>query len=216
MKLRYVPLNPKMMYRIYSIMCMVSIIWVHCTTTVPETRPEKHLNATEQNEFLYKIARYHGKLPPKSNHVTKFNPEFDADYRQIASKYELIAYYPKPQSDTIFFMTYRMAPSMIVKKVATAGKLVWGEDDKPLYYEEIFRTWKMVPDELDIKAGMLWSKLLSNEDLGPYLPQNSGEDEYIEFPDQNTKFDVSLKRWISSRENPLEEFYLQETDQKKF
>jgi hypothetical protein len=212
MRLHFDPLKTHFPSTLFVILSVIILTCVKCTTQVPETRPEKYLDVTEQNDFLYNIARYHGKLPPKSNHVTKFNSEFDADYRQIASKYELIAYYPKPQGDTIYFMTYRIAPSMIIKKVATAGKLVWGKDNTPIYYEEIFRTWKMVPEELDIKAGMLWSKLLSNEDLSPYLPQNSGEDEYIEFPDENTTFDTTLKRWSSTRENPLEEFYLQETD----
>lgn len=198
--------------RILLLLVTAGAIFTSCGKQAPETRPDAYLKPEEQSEFIYSIIRYHGRLAPKSDHLSKFRPEFDEEYRKIAAQYELIAYYPIPDSDTICFMTYRVAPSLTLKKVATAGKVVFNETGEATHYEEIFRTWKMVPDELDIKAGMLLAKTLNHEDLSPYYPQHSGEDEFIEFPDPYTRFDTKLKRWVSERENPLEDLYQQEKD----
>lgn len=178
-----------------------------CQEPVLNTDPNHYLSPEQQADFLYSIIRYHGKLAPKSNHQTKFDEKFDGYYRQLAAKHELVAYYPHPKDSFIYFMTYRIAPSIHVKKVACAGKIKINPQGDIVYYEEIFRTWKMPIEELDQKSSMLFARMVKNKDLSPYLPQNSGKEEYIEFPDPNTYFDTEKRRWISTLENPLEPFY---------
>jgi hypothetical protein len=169
--------------------------------------PNFYLTAEEQDSFLYSIARYHGKLPGKANHKTKFESRFDEEYKNISSQHELISYFKDEDNQYIYFMTYRIAPSLHLKKVATAGVVTYDKDGQMIHYEEKFRTWRFPVDELNQKSSMLFQLLLDQKDLSKYYPQNSGEEEFIEFPDENTHFDIELRRWVSKSENPLEAYY---------
>jgi hypothetical protein len=80
--------------------------------------------------------------------------------------------------------------------VAVAGRLKFDDNDSLIHYEEIYRTWKMLPDELEKKNDLLFSMLLKGEDLSPYYNHNSGDEEWIEFPDKNIHFDTNLRKWI--------------------
>jgi hypothetical protein len=169
--------------------------------------PKSYLTEEKQKSFLYSIARYHIKLPGKANHKTKFESRFDEEYRMISNKHELIYYFIDQDSQQIYFMTYRIAPSIHVKKVATAGIVSFDENGQIIHYEEKFRTWRLPLDELEKKSTMLFQLMLDQKDLSKYYSHNSGEEEYIEFPDEYTYFDIEKRRWISKLENPREEYY---------
>jgi hypothetical protein len=47
------------------------------------------------------------------------------------------------------------------------------------------------------KGQMLFVKMIQGKDLSPYYPQNSGKEEYIEFPDEMVKFDTDKRRWLT-------------------
>ena len=71
------------------------------------------------------------------------------------------------------------------------------EEGKISDYEEVFRTWKMVPDTLAKREMILFDKFVRGESLTPYETKNSGGVEYIEFPDERTYFDKQAKQWKS-------------------
>lgn len=71
----------------------------------------------------------------------------------------------------------------------------FNEADSLTAYEEVFRTWKMVPDTLARRSELLFDKMVKGESLDPYLTKNSGGVEYIEFPDDRTYYDKLSRTW---------------------
>ncbi|RZS95709.1 hypothetical protein [Cecembia calidifontis] len=167
--------------------------------------PGKYLNEKEQKQILLTSIRYMGHLPKKATHQTKFDPVYDEYYSKLALDYTLEAYYKKDGYE--YFLASRIAPSLKVKKVAIGVKMKRTSDGQLEFYEEVFRTWKFEIPEMLEKGLMLFDKMVKGEDLSPYYPQNSGEEEYIEFPDAKVYFDVEERRWkINSIHQPdLEE-----------
>jgi len=94
---------------------------------------------------------------------------------------------------------------MQVKRVGT-GVCLRFEGDSITYYNEVFRTWKMPEEELAEKGGLLFSKMVRGEDLTPYYNANSGKEEYIEFPDDQVRFDTLRRVWVSAQGDLLEEY----------
>ncbi|PSL04368.1 hypothetical protein [Cecembia rubra] len=155
--------------------------------------PSKSLTTEEQQALIYTTIRYLGHLPKRGTHENKFDPAFDEFYTKLALDYTLEAYYKKDGFE--YFLASRIAPSLKVKKVAVGVKMKRSPDGQLVYYEEVFRTWKFEIPEMLEKGLMLFDKMAKGEDLSPYFPQNSGEVEYIEFPDEKVYFDVEEKRW---------------------
>src|SRR5690625_6390117 len=44
--------------------------------------------------------------------------------------------------------------------------------------------------------------MIDSNDLSIYYPENSGSEEYIEFPNAYTQFDTATRRWVSTLFNP--------------
>ncbi len=163
------------------------------------------LDETEQNAFIMSIIRYMGHLAPKATHESKFMDEYDDYYQTLSLEHDLVFYHFNEDEDYIYFLATRKAPSLYGKQVATAGKVRFNDEGEVEHYMEEFRTWKMVPEELSKKSAYLFDRYINGQDLSPYYPENSGSDEFIEFPNQTTWFDDVEKRWMSSLFNPSEQ-----------
>ncbi|MCH8553755.1 MAG: hypothetical protein LAT76_01265, partial [Schleiferiaceae bacterium] len=155
--------------------------------------------------LAYEVIRYMGKLPGKASHFTKMDAKFDEEYKKIAAAHQLEFYYEK--EGKVYFMFSRIAPSIKVKRVGLGGYLERDATGEITVYKEVFRTWKMEEPVLAEKGLKLFSLMVNNKDLTPFYPENSGREEFIEFPDAYTHFDVEKRMWISSREDVLEPFY---------
>lgn len=199
----------------YFLTFIILIVFAGCTKTdrYDQYLAETQLIEDDQRQFIYSIIRYAGRLAPKSSHATKFNEEFNADYWKIATELRLDWYYSNPADSFIYFGMSRIAPSMDMKRVSIGGKVRFSENvefltdvtkEDILYYEEIFRTWKMSDTELRKISGNLFDLMVKNEDLSPFYPENSDPDYIIEFPNTHTYFDVENRMWISTLENPAE------------
>lgn len=171
-------------------------------------RADKHLSDEEKTKVVAKIIRYLGKMPDKADHSTRFDSIYDAHYEKELQKYELIHFYPKKNTYYIYFSVIRSAPSIKEKYVATAGKFRY-EYGVVKAYEEVFRTWRMEKPELLEKLDLLFEYMIYGRDLKPYYPENSGKDEYIEFPNNEVTFDKKKFIWESSREDVMEPYYKQ-------
>ncbi len=153
------------------------------------------LGQAEKDSLLYSMVRYFGKLPKRhASHDNKFEERFDEHYRKHAGEHEVMAYFAAPVNRE-YLLLKREAPSLYKKFVAT-GIVFEREGDSLRHYEEVFRTWKMPEGELAEKGMMLFDKMVKGEDLSPYYPQHSGEEEYIEFPDARNAFDTGSRRWL--------------------
>ncbi|CAN5309599.1 hypothetical protein BH23BAC3_BH23BAC3_06620 [soil metagenome] len=176
------------------------IFLLSCGSAVenPIYTSDKFLSETDQQQFLNSVIRYMGKLPPKSDHKTKFLPEFDTYYENLAKEHSLDLFYEDPESGTIFFLASRKSPSLYDKRVSIGGELNFDDDGSITYYKEFFRTWKMEPLELTIKSGLLFREMIARNDLAPFYTENSGGEEYIEFPNTYTEFHAEQRQWLSS------------------
>lgn len=172
---------------------LCTVVLFACNNT--DVNPNSTLSFKEQETFKYEVARYINHLPKFATEQTKFDAQFDSDYRFKAQKSSLDKYFIG-KGDTVYFEISKIAPSMQIKKIATAGKLVRNAQGNIIYYKEVYRTWKMDEEELKTKTSTLFQKMLQGNDLSPYYTQNSGKDLFIEFPDEHTTYDVAQRIWI--------------------
>lgn len=165
-----------------------------------------HLLPDEQQEFISSIIRYVGRLAPRATNDTRFDSEFDEHYQRLVQEYTLDYLYVDEATSTTFFLTSTNAPSLYGKRTATAGKVRFDDNGTIEYYEESFRTWKLMPDELASKSVKLFSELIAGRDLTPYYPENSGAEEYIEFPNMHTSYDTERRQWVTTLFDPSGDF----------
>jgi len=184
--------------------CLALLIILFTVTSCEQFRQEieyeadKLLNNDEKSEFIYSIIRYMGKMAPGTDHHSKFSSEYDQFYRKLSDEYSLEYLYSDPESHSYFFLTTRVAPSLYGKKVALGGVLRYDPVDTISYYEEKFRTWKMPDHELMAKSQILFQEMIEGNDLTRYHRENSGDEEYIEFPNPHTYFDTEKRQWITT------------------
>jgi hypothetical protein len=152
-----------------------------------------HLTPHEQDEMMWKIIRYVGRSPEGLTFEERFYAPYDSFYREQARLHKFDAYYRR--GNTNYFLVSRSAPSLVEKRVATGGTFVLSADNKVTEYEEVFRTWKLVPDTLAKREMVLFDNLVRGRSLKPFETKNSKGIEYIEFPDEHTYFDKISKQW---------------------
>jgi len=155
--------------------------------------PDSTLRPNQKDEIMMMIVRYVTKAPENVDVTEKFDKKYDDYYQQRASQCKLEQYYI--QGDDQFFLISQPAPSLIEKRNATGGKMKLGENGKLIEYQEIFRTWKMIPDTLRLRSYFLFKKMVKGESLEPFLTKNSNGVEYIEFPDDRTFYDKDSREW---------------------
>lgn len=154
------------------------------------------LTEAEQAAFKHKIIRYVAELPKHATYANRFEPRFDAPYRELAEKTFLDKYY-RADDGYIYFEVRKRAPSLKIKYNATGGRLKLDSLDNIIEYEEIYRTWKMEEESLSQKTRMLFPKMIAGADLSPYYTENSKEELIIEFPDRNVAYNVAERRWTT-------------------
>lgn len=155
--------------------------------------PDKNLNVEEQEQLKWRVIRYIAKPPDGLTFQERFYAGYDSYYKEQASNHRLEAFYKG--NDKQFFLISRIAPSLVEKRVATGGYFILNGNDSIQQYEEIFRTWKMVPDTLKKRSLLLFDKMVKGENLRPYETRFSNGIDYIEFPDERTYFNKTERTW---------------------
>ncbi len=157
--------------------------------------PIAHITVKEQDSIVWRIMRYVARPPDGLSYEERFYKGYDPHYQEQQSLHHLDAYFID-ENNTHYFLLSRRAPILTDKRVATGGKIKFDEKGKLLEYEEVFRTWKMVPDTLKIRSQFLFDKMVKGESLDPYQTINSNNVDYIEFPDTHNYYDKSTRRWL--------------------
>lgn len=156
--------------------------------------PNNRLDPKEKQAIITTLVRYAVGKPKNVTDEQKFNVMYDSFYLAQARKIKLEHYYPK--GEDFYFLISKPAPSLVEKRNATGGRFRLDDRSELIEYEEIFRTWKMVPDTLRRRSYFLFNKMVEGESLDPWYTKNSGGVEYIEFPDDVNSFDVQSRKWI--------------------
>ena len=177
--------------RINILLVCLGTVLISCSTK-DNYDPDKYLNAIDKDKFVSTVIRYSAKAPEGVNDEMKFDPKYNSYYLDKASRVKLERYYPV--NDEIFFLLSQPAPSLTEKRNATGGRAKFSADGHLIQYEEVFRTWKMIPDTLKNRSYLLFDKMVKGESLEPYLTKNAG-DQYIEFPDDKVSYDVEKRQW---------------------
>lgn len=155
--------------------------------------PDSHLTLKEKDKVLMSIIRYIGKAPENVALNERFDSKHDAHYLDIASRHRFDQYYIA-NNGIHYFLISRPAPSLFEKRVAIGGKLKFDENEQLIEYEEVFRTWKMKEEDLEVKGNLLFDLMINGKDLSSYYRINSSE-EYIEFPDEHNHYDKTQRIW---------------------
>lgn len=158
-----------------------------------------NLTSEEAEELKLKMIRSIGKLPKKANHQTKYEKKFDDYYTELASRHSFLFFYNSPESDTTYFAITRRAPSLYDKHVSIGGKFITN-DSTFSYFEETFRSFKMLKDELHEKTASVFQDMIDAKNLEKYYFKNSQPEEIIEFPDEYTYYSPEKLMWVSERE----------------
>jgi hypothetical protein len=155
--------------------------------------PDSYLTPHQKNAIVTTIARYVAPKPDNVSDADKFNPKYDSFYMSKSSRIRFERYFAK--GDDFYFLVSQPAPSLIEKRHATGGRIQLNDKGEMTEYEEIFRTWKMVPDTLKRRSYLLFDKMVSGESLEPYYTKNSKGMDYIEFPDDKVYYNVDERKW---------------------
>ena len=154
--------------------------------------PDDSLTPQEKDKLLSAVVRYAVKAPENVQGDERFNKAYDGYYMERASTCRLERYYK--DGGVVYFLISQPAPSIIDKRHATGGLLEM-EDEKLVRYEEVFRTWKMIPDTLKRRSYLLFDKMVKGESLDPFRTKFTAPEEYIEFPDDFTWYDGTDRTW---------------------
>jgi hypothetical protein len=172
------------------------LLLISCNKEKINSDPNHYLSKEQQLDFKLSIVRYYEKLPTeKDNHQTKFDSIHDDYYLRKARNSDLMFLHVDADS-TYYFAVTKIAPSLKLKKVAIIGKLRRDNSGKIIYYEEAIRTWKMEKIEPEKKTSLLFEKYVNKDELTPYYTKNSINEFYIEFPDDNNKYDTEKRQWV--------------------
>ena len=155
--------------------------------------PNDHLTAATKDEVMTKLIRYLAKPPENTSDVEKFEKQYDEYYLDKMSRAKLEFYFPA--DGETYFLISQQAASLFGQRHATGGKFKLNDKGELVEYEEIFRTWKMMPDTLVRRGGMLFDRMVKGESLEPYWTKNSKGEEYVEFPDPNVYYDKAERKW---------------------
>lgn len=171
------------------------LITISCEKQI-DSNPSSYLKKAQIDLLKEETSRYYAELSKKSTHQDKFEPKYDAHYKEESKRHDLLYYYKDPATNYEYFALTRIAPSMTVKKVAIVGRFL-KENNKIVDYEERFRTWKMPETELKEKTKKLFDLYVNDADLSQYETANSNPEFWIEFPDNNTYYDKQDRVWKS-------------------
>jgi hypothetical protein len=191
----------------YAIMAFSLLLFAAACSTgsSTETLGEKPSEELEK-ELITAIIRFIGRLPSNATQATKSEARFDEHYERLIEQHRIDLYHRDENSGHAYLLVSVPARSLYEKWAGTGVHLhIIG--DSIAYYEEVFRTWKMPEAELAEKGALLFTKMVKGEDLSPYYPQNSGKEEFIEFPDENTFYDREKRQWVSKLPDVLEPYY---------
>jgi hypothetical protein len=181
--------------RPFTILLILFTVLIQSCSFEKDYNPTAHLSVERQDEMMDKIIRYMAKPPEGISFEERFYKGYDDHYQDQKRIHRLDAYYIDGQ--THYFMVSRVAPSLTEKRVAIGGKLMLDDNGNLSYYEEVFRTWKMHSDTLNTRSALLFDVMVNGKDLTQYYTSNTGDADYIEFPDERTYFDVEKRMWRS-------------------
>lgn len=121
-------------------------------------------------------------------------PEIEAYYQEEAKTYQW--HFAHESEKGYYFLISRPAPSLYGKRSAIGGFFSTPDNMQIRGFKEIFHTFKMKPEELEERGGILFEKMVNGQDLTPYFHSRAKDKEgWIEFPDDLNYYDSTSQSW---------------------
>lgn len=181
-----------MMKRIFILCAIVACIAQSCSNTSDNIKAGEVLSPSEMLAIKKSIIRYIAKAPDGVSGESRFDPKFN-DYYDGKLKECFLELYAVRDADNYFLVT-QPAASLVEKRHATGGRFVLNDKGEITGYEEIFRTWKMKPEDLKVRYEVLFKDMIAGKSLERYYTKHAG-DKYIEFPDDKVYYDKEERTW---------------------
>jgi len=163
-----------------------------CSDANKKIKASETLTPSEASAVKKAIIRYVSKAPDGVSGGEKFDEKFNSYYEDNAKRCFLELYTVK--DDYHYFLVTQPAASMVEKRHATGGRFKLNEKGELTEYEEIFRTWKMTPQDLRTKSEVIFKDMIAGNSLERYYTKHAG-DKYVEFPDDKTYYDKEARVW---------------------
>jgi hypothetical protein len=163
-----------------------------CSEEKVKTSPDDYFSAGQKESLLKEIVRKTAKKPEGNISVAEREAYYQSKFRQYQW------HFAHQSTKGFFFLVSRQAPSLHGKRVAIGGLFQSPDQMHILGFKEVFHTFKMKPNDLLRKSSVLFEKMVNDDDLSPYFPQNQkDEEEWIEFPDARSRYDSASQTWIT-------------------
>lgn len=151
-------------------------------------------------QLLDSLMPFMAKRPDSATSVNRFEACFKSYYQQQKQEKQYqFTHAFKANNGYEYLMVKRLEPSLKHNKFSAVcirfKRLNNGQLD-PKSYEELFWTWKMLPEQLLEKSDVLFEQAIQENDLSVYQPEQS-EGEWIEFPGNGVVYDKVNQTWVS-------------------
>jgi hypothetical protein len=161
-------------------------------------------NSIRKSETLPSQSLLDSVLPyiAKKADTVAFDKRFEAvnkpyyDQQKIEKSYAF-THYAKSNDGYEYVMVKRMEPSLKHNKfsaVCMRFKRLPNGGIKAESFEELFWTWKMLPEQLAEKSDVLFDLAINHKPLSDYEPEKA-QDEWIEFPGNGVVYDIKTHTW---------------------
>lgn len=181
-----------MMKRLLILLAIAACVAQSCSNSSDKIKAGEVLSPSEMVAIKKSIIRYVAKAPDGVSGESRFDPKFN-DYYEGKVKECFLELYAVRDSDHYFLVT-QPAASLVEKRHATGGRFVLSDKGEITEYEEIFRTWKMKPEDLRVRSEVIFKDMIVGKSLERYYTKHAG-DKYIEFPDDKVYYDKEARAW---------------------
>ena len=172
-------------------MLMGLSIFYSCGVKDIKTKPEEYLSESQKTAMLTQLVL---KTAGKPEGFLK-REEMEAYYKSEARSY--FWHFLHEKDGRYYFFVSRPAPSLYGKRAGIGGFFTSDDRMSIRNYREVFQTFKLKPEEMERKGGILFEAMVNNRDLKVYQPggKKALNEEWIEFPDALNYFDTLSSAW---------------------
>ncbi len=155
-----------------------------------------YYSESEQDTLMTNIITYIYKTPRGVRKENKHSPEYRYLYVAEVPNFKFVHYYINPEDSIHYFYLIRPARNTQGHKRGVAGKYKTDSNLNLTDFQEIFNTPMLPETDIIEKGKYLWTDLMYYDNVERYLLNK----DFIEFPDERTRYDTITKEWTYAKE----------------
>lgn len=181
----------KRLYPIIFIGLLLLVVCNSCGEKDSKANPEDYFTESQKKAILMQLVL---KTAPKPDGNPEHS-EIEAYYQSEVQSYYW--HYAHEKDGRFYFYISKPAPSLFGKRTGIGGSFKSEDRLSIRDYKEVFRTFKMKHEDLVKKGGIMFEKMVNNQNLKGFEPggKEAKNSEWIEFPDAHNYFDTIAQTW---------------------